>query len=105
MKKEIYTRAEWTGFCFILLIFLGIVAPSLVGLAIGGVNYLFLFLALFCLVHWDMIFGKLVFDNWLGDLPSIRLPIVGWLHVPLWQTTLGRLILGLIFILLFHATK
>lgn len=74
IKKSIYQLPEWTGFCMILLIFMGLVAPIAASFAMGGIQYVYLYLAIFCLIHWDMIFGKLVFDDWLGDLPSIRLP-------------------------------
>lgn len=48
------------------------------------------------LVQWDVIFGKLVFDDWLGDSPSICLPKVGWLSFSLQLVIAGRIILAAI---------
>lgn len=97
-KKEIYQLWEWRAVGLILLLLLPIVLPSLTAYLLGGVSYLLIYLILLLLLPWDLIFGALVFDDILGDRPSIALPYLGWISLPLWLVMAIRLILALILI-------
>ena len=99
-KKPIYERTEWIFVSFFFLIFIGFIAPVLASYAIGGMKYVFIFLAVFCFTSWDLIFGRIVFDDWFGDIPSMKLPIKGWLHTPLKQNLMVRGVLGFICLLI-----
>lgn len=99
-KKPIYERNEWTFVSFFFLIFIGFIAPVLASHAIGGMKYVFIFLAVFCFTSWDLIFGRIVFDDWFGDIPSMKLPFKGWLHTPLKQNLMVRGVLGVICLLI-----
>jgi len=102
-KKNIYKRPEWLPYCMLMLIFLPIILPVIIAYYIGGVKYLLGYLLILTLVEWDMIFGKLIFNDWFEDLPSIRLPIIGWVHFKLWPTIFARLIAAIIlFVLLTY---
>ena len=97
-KKELFKKREWAVIGLSFLIFIGVVAPVVASYAIGGARYVFIFLAVECFVSWDMIFGKIVFNNWFADTPSIKLPGIGWIHMPLKFNLLLRLVLGVVFI-------
>lgn len=99
-KKPIYARNEWVAVTFCFLIFIGFIAPVLASYAIGGMEYVFAFLAVFCFTSWDLIFGRIVFDDWFGDIPSMKLPIYGWLHTPLKQNLYVRAALGTLCVLI-----
>ena len=43
-------------------------------------------------IDWDIIFGKIVFNKWFGDLPSICLPVISWIHFKLLPTIIIRLL-------------
>ena len=96
-KKKIYKRSEWTFIGILLLILIGFLYPSIASFAIGGIKYVFIFLAIFSFVSWDIIFGKIVFNNWLGDSPSIKLPGIGWIQVTLKKSLILRAIFGVLF--------
>jgi hypothetical protein len=97
-KKEIYKQWEWKAIGVIFLVFLPIILPSLISYLIGGVSLMVLYWAILLLVPWDMFFGALVFDDWFGDTPSIALPIVGWVSVPLLTTMIVRVSLAVLLI-------
>ena len=46
---------------------------------------------IFLLVNWDVIFGRIVFDDWLGDTPSMKLFRLGWIHTSIWVSIGARL--------------
>lgn len=100
-KQIIYRRSEWVIYCTIFLIILPIILPVIIAYLIGGLKFVLIYLLILTLVEWDMIFGKIVFNNWFGDLPSICLPKIGWLHFKLWPTIVVRLLIALI-ILFFY---
>ncbi|MFN7950828.1 MAG: hypothetical protein U0610_03805 [bacterium] len=93
-KRLIYLRGEWSWISVLFLLYLGLVAPSLASFAIGGVRYLLVFWLIFALVNWDVIFGRIVFDDWLGDLPSMKLFRLGWIHTSIWVSIGVRLALA-----------
>ena len=93
-KRLIYLRGEWSWISVLFLVYLGFVAPSLASLAIGGLRYLFVFWLIFLLVNWDVIFGRIVFDDWLGDTPSMKLFGLGWIHTSIWVSIGARLVLA-----------
>lgn len=96
-KKEIFKKKEWAFIGMSFLIFIGVIAPVVASYVIGGFKYVFIFLAIECFISWDMIFGKIVFDDWFGDTPSIKLPWIGWIHMSLKLNLFLRLVLGMIF--------
>ena len=95
-KQEIYKRWEWNAISILFLIFIPVVVPVLASYAIGGWDYVLFYLLVFLLVDWDMIFGRIVFDDWFGDIPSMKLPGIGWLHTPLWPNVATRGVLALV---------
>jgi hypothetical protein len=99
-KKPIYERNEWVFVTFFFLIFLGFIAPVAGSYAIGGMKYVFVFLAVFCFTSWDLIFGRIVFDDWFGDIPSMKVPVRGWIHTPLKQNLCVRGALGALCVLI-----
>lgn len=102
-KQEIYNLPEWRTIGVFLLILLPVVIPVSASFLIGGVRFVFIYLIVLMLVPWDIIFGKLVFNDWFGDTPSIALPLLGWKSVSLKNVILlrifGILILFLIFVI------
>lgn len=84
---------EWKAIGVILLVILPIVLPVVVSYLVGGIHLTLVYLIILCFVPWDIIFGKLVFDNWLGDTPSIALPFIGWKHVSLKKSLIVRILL------------
>ncbi len=100
-KQTIYRLWEWKVIGLLLLILLPLGFPLLVSYYIGGIKYLIVYIATFLFVPWDMLFGKIVFDNWLADFPSIALPYIGWIHVRLRTVMIGR-ILMFFLVLLFY---
>jgi hypothetical protein len=105
-KQNILRAKEWRVIGVFMLLVLPFFIPFIVSYAIGGIPYVLLYLIVFNIVEWDLIFGYLVFDNWFGDTPSIALPGIGWIHVPLKRSIYLRLfILSLAITLLalyFH---
>lgn len=101
-KQQIYKNWEWKVIGIELLIVLPFIIPSIVAFAVGGSKYILIYFAIFCLMQWDMIFGKIVFDSWFGDTPSLALPYLGWIHINLFQWMLLKLIT---FIILIFAIK
>lgn len=101
-KKNIYQLPEWKYIGLILLIVLPIIIPIITTYALGEIIYTIIYLILLLLIQWDVIFGKLVFNKWLGDTPSICLPYIGWIQQGIVKTIIIRLILSaiLIYILL-----
>ena len=95
-KQIIYKNWEWQGIGLILLVILPMVLPSLVSYLVGGWKYLGIYWVIFLTIQWDVIFGKLVFDDWWGDTPSIALPFIGWRQFNLKRVVWSRLILALI---------
>ena len=92
-KEPIYALPEWGVIGAVHLVFLPVVFPCLTAWAIGGLKYVLAYLAVLCLVQWDMIFGRIVFDDWFGDTPSIALPGLGWRRFPLGPVVAVRLAL------------
>jgi len=101
-KKSIYKLPEWKYIGVIFLIILPVVLPCLVSYFIGGLYYVLVYLSALMVIQWDMIFGKLVFDNWFGDKPSIALPFIGWINTNLSDVVWVRII---IFLILLVAIK
>ena len=91
-KKQIYKRKEWVMYCFLFLIFLPIMFPVGIAYLIGGIKNILIYILILAVVDWDIIFGKLVFNNWFGDLPSICLPKIGWIHFKLLPTIIFRIL-------------
>lgn len=79
-KQRIYKLNEWKYIGLILLVILPIILPTILILFCLNLRYFLLYLVVLVSVPWDNIFGKVVFDDWFGDTPSIALPIVGWQH-------------------------
>ncbi len=102
-KQAIYKRNEWVFITIFYLILISYIFPSIASLAIGGVKYWLIFSIIFALVDWDIIFGRVVFDDWLGDLPSMKLPKLGWLHTPLWLSIVIRLVIAAVLVLILVA--
>lgn len=94
-KKAIYKRPEWTLYCFLFLIILPIFIPILVSYSMGGIKFVITYIFIFAVVDWDVIFGKIVFNDWFGDLPSICLPKIGWIHFKLWPTIIIRVVIAI----------
>lgn len=92
-KQKIYKLPEWRYIGLILLIILPIALPFIVIIILLGVKYFMLYLFILMIVPWDNIFGKIVFDDWFGDTPSIALPVIGWKHFKLKTTILFRVIM------------
>ncbi len=90
-KRKIYHLPEWKYIGVIFLVVLPLIIPLAVSWMIGGLKYVLVYLAIFSLVQWDMIFGKLVFDSWFGDTPSIDLPKIGWISISIYKSILTRL--------------
>ena len=96
-KQKIYQHWEWQYIGLLLLIILPVVFPVIVAFSLGGMQYVWIYLALLMLLQWDVLFGKLVFDDWWGDTPSIALPGIGWMHHELKSVILARLSLAALF--------
>ena len=79
-------------YCFLFLIFLPIMFPVGIAYLIGGIKNILIYILILAVVDWDIIFGKLVFNNWFGDLPSICLPKIGWIHFKLLPTIIFRIL-------------
>lgn len=101
-KQKILKLWEWNVITILFLFLIPIVIPCVVSLALGGVRYMLLYISVLLFIQWDIIFGKIVFNNWLGDHPSMSLPIIGYIHFPLYPVVVVRLLLFVItiFILL-----
>lgn len=82
-KQRIYKRKEWRAIGVLLLIVLPLILPLSIAFLVGGVPYMVLYAIALLLVPWDIIFGRLVFNDYWGDTPSIALPYVGWLQINL----------------------
>jgi len=102
IKQEIFKRWEWTVIGILFLIVLPVIIPVTISFFIGGIKYVLLYLLILFIVPWDVIFGRLVFDDYFGDTPSIALPFVGWLNIPLKIVYTVRLILVLILVCLIY---
>jgi hypothetical protein len=98
-KQEIFKLWEWRGIGFIFLLFLPIFLPVVTLYLFAGITYVTTYLIILILFPWDFIFGALVFNNWLGDTPSIALPYFGWTNFPLWKVTLVRILLAMLILL------
>lgn len=99
-KQRIYKLNEWKYIGLILLIILPIILPTTLILFYLNLKYLLLYLIVLVSVPWDNIFGKIVFDDWFGDTPSIALPVVGWQHFKLRKTLVLRFVVSMILLLL-----
>lgn len=93
-KSKIYTLPEWRYIGVILLFILPAVLPLPISYALGGWPKVIEYLIILMLVQWDIIFGKIVFDDWWGDSPSIALPYFGWFSFPLKYIVLGRILVA-----------
>ena len=85
-KIEIYARWEWKYIGIFYLLFLGLGLPIMTSFFLGGVRYVEGYLLIFALFQWDVIFGKMVFNDWWADEPSIFLPKFGrvWMSLGTW---------------------
>ncbi len=99
-KRQVYQMSGWKVIGIVLLIVLPLIIPIAVSFALGGIKFVLIYLIVFTLIDWDIIFGKLVFDNWLGDTPSIALPKIGWKHIDLKKSILIRVIFLIILTIL-----
>lgn len=102
-KKIIYKRKEWVLYCLLFLIFLPVIFPVGLAYLIGGTKYILIYIIILSVIDWDVIFGKIVFDNWLGDLPSICLLKFGWINLKLLPTIVVRITVAVISIYLLLA--
>lgn len=93
-KQHIYKRWEWKAIGIIFLIILPVVLPSFTAFIVGGFSFVTLYWVVLLVVPWDIIFGRLVFDDWFGDRPSIALPFYGWINLPLWPSIIIRVVLA-----------
>lgn len=73
------------------------IIPITTSFIFGGLIYSLIYIICLLVVPWDVIFGKLVFDDWFGDTPSISIPFVGWLSFPLWLVVITRLTIAVMF--------
>lgn len=96
LKQKIYTMSEWQYIGLILLLVLPLFFPIVASYAIGGWPKVYVYLIVLLLVQWDMIFGKIVFNDWLADQPSIALPYIGWTSFSLKFIVISRLLLATI---------
>lgn len=101
-KQAIYKSWEWRYIGLIFLIVLPIIIPGIAAYFLGGVKFVLIYLAVFSLIQWDVIFGKLVFNNWLGDSPSIALPYFGWFKFDIKGIIVFRTLLFLVLILIIN---
>ena len=99
-KQRIYKLNEWKYIGLILLVILPIILPTILILFCLNLRYFLLYLVVLVSVPWDNIFGKIVFDDWFGDTPSIALPIVGWQHFFLNKTLVLRFVALIILLIL-----
>lgn len=99
-KQRIYKLNEWKYIGLILLVILPIILPTVLILFCLNLRYFLLYLVVLVSVPWDNIFGKIVFDDWFGDTPSIALPIVGWQHFFLNKTLVLRFVALIILLIL-----
>lgn len=97
VKQEIFSRSEWQYIGLVLLIVLPVIIPTIISYVIGGIQYVYVYLAVLMFIQWDVIFGKLVFDNWWGDTPSIALPWIGWISNDLRRVIVIRMMFCLFF--------
>ncbi len=98
-KSAIYKRPEWRAIGVLFLIVLPVIIPAAAAYALGGWRYVGTYAAILLLVQWDIIFGKIVFGRWLGDTPSIAVPKIGWVHLPLIPTVAARIAIACLLIL------
>ncbi len=100
-KERIYKLREWRYLGLILLFVLPCLLPSVVAWVIGGIHYVMVYWIVLCLVQWDLIFGKILFNNWWGDTPSIFLPWLGRFWLPLKIAIWFRLlmVMGIVYLL------
>lgn len=82
-KKAIYDLPEWKFITLFFLIGISVVVPVLFALLLGGWRYVLLYGVIFLLIQWDVIFGHVLMGDWLGDIPAMKLPGIGWLRIPL----------------------
>lgn len=99
-KQKIYLLPEWRYIGVILLVVLPVFFPAAAAYAIGGWQKVLTYLIVLLLVQWDMIFGKIVFNDWWGDKPSIALPFIGWTSFSLRLIIISRIMLAIIIGLL-----
>lgn len=94
IKRKIYSLPEWQYIGIILLIILPLLLPLFVSYSHGGLSHALTYLIVLLLIQWDMIFGKIVFNDWFGDKPSIALPYLGWVSFSLKLVIITRLMLA-----------
>ncbi len=84
-KQKIYNSylREWTMIGVLLLLVLPVFLPVGMLLLFAGLKYTIAYLIGMLVVQWDMIFGKIVFDSWTADTPTICYPFIGWRSYPL----------------------
>jgi len=97
-KRPIYERSEWVFVSIFFLIGIAIAIPCGFAYLLGGLSYVLLYLAVLAFVQWDVIFGRVLMGNWLGDLPAMKVPKIGWLRLNLKWWVLGRVVVGLVFV-------
>ncbi len=99
-KAVIYQLPEWRYIGVFFLVVLPVLIPLIVSYFLGGLQYVLVYLAVLLFWQWDVIFGKLVFEDWFGDSPSIALPFVGWLKFNIFVVIGVRLVLFGIVVLM-----
>ncbi len=82
-KATIYAKWEWGFIGIFFILMTGLLLPMALSFVLGGIRMVGWYLIIFGIFQWDIVFGKLVFDNWWGDQPSIFLPKIGRLWFPL----------------------
>ncbi|MBI3380112.1 hypothetical protein HY029_05135, partial [Candidatus Gottesmanbacteria bacterium] len=87
-KQKILKRWEWKVIGVLYLIVIPLIIPCFVIYEFLGWRYILLYLIIFSVIHWDLLFGQIVFNSWFADTPSIALPFLGWNHFSIKQTSI-----------------
>jgi hypothetical protein len=93
-KKNHYKHWEWKIIGLLLIGILPFGIPPVVAFAIGGVRDILIYFIVLCAIPWDIIFGKIVFNRWLGDTPSFALPFFGWFKFKLTHILIARFLIS-----------
>jgi hypothetical protein len=97
-KQQILGMWEWKVVGLLYLLVIPVIIPTIVSYALGGLYYAMIYLTVFCVIQWDVIFGKIVFGHWLGDTPHMALPLIGWFTMPLLKAVQLRLVLAIVLL-------
>ena len=98
IRKNIPNWEELKDFKWITLVLLigcTFLPPGII--ALFSLRFAAIYGLCYCFVWWDLIFGKIVYGKWRGDMPSIK---VGgtWHRMKLWKAIALRVLIGIGFI-------